>query len=599
MGFVAQIKRELRFVSALNRVLKGIKGINPDGRDLVCDDFEKAADRWPDSVAILFEGRQLTYRELDALANRYAHWAKGRGIRRGDTVALLMPNRLEYVAIWIGLAKVGVATALINNNLTGQSLAHCLAASGATHVLADEETWQAFEEVRHRIGRTSMLWVLGLKSDDETSERRGLDTAVKGASAVRPDRSAREDVKTSSTALYIFTSGTTGLPKAAKITHAKAQLYMRAFAAATRAKADDRIYCALPLYHSTGGLCAVGAALLTGGSLVVRRRFSAVAFWPEIVETGSTVFVYIGELCRYLVNQPEHELERKHKVRLAFGNGLRPEIWQTFQKRFAIPEILEFYGSTEGNVSLFNFDGKPGAIGRLPRYLRGQFNIRLVKFDLEHGEPMRGANGLCIEARPGEIGEAVGEIAADARHAFAGYADKGASEKKVLRDVFKPGDTFFRTGDLMRQDSEGYLYFVDRVGDTYRWKGENVSTTEVAERLAGAPGVEEVTVYGVAVPGAEGKAGMAAIVAGPDFDLEALARHVEHELPSYAQPVFLRLQRDMETTGTFKYTKTKLIADGFAPADSKDKIFYRHPEKGYVRVDKRNLAKLEAGELKL
>jgi fatty-acyl-CoA synthase len=599
MGVFARIKRESRFMSALNRLLKGIKGISPDGHDLVCDDFERAADRWPDNVAVICGDRQLSYRDMDALANRYAHWAKGRNIRRGDTVALLMPNRLEYVAIWIGLAKVGVATALINNNLTGNSLAHCLALSGATHVLADGDTWQAFEEVRERIGRTTMLWVLGLGDGDETSQRRGLDTAVKGASAVRPDRMTRADITAGSTALYIYTSGTTGMPKAAKITHAKAQLYMRAFAAATQAKPADRIYCCLPLYHSTGGLCGVGSALLTGGALVVRKRFSAQAFWSDVVTHGCTIFVYIGELCRYLVNSPEQPMEREHRLRLAFGNGLRPEIWSEFQNRFRIPEILEFYGSTEGNVSLFNFDGKPGAVGRIPRYLRNRFNIRLVKFDLDLGEPIRGANGLCVEARPGDIGEAIGEIGADVRHAFSGYADKAASEKKVLRDVFKTGDAYFRTGDLMRQDEAGYLYFVDRIGDTYRWKGENISTTEVAERLAAITGVAEVNVYGVAVPGAEGKAGMAAIVTGEGFDIEALRSQVDHELPAYAQPVFVRLQRDIETTGTFKYTKTHLVQDGFAPRDSKDRIYYRHPEKGYVRLDKRALTKLQAGELKL
>ncbi|MBX7249823.1 MAG: long-chain-acyl-CoA synthetase [Caulobacteraceae bacterium] len=599
MGVLARIRRESRFMAALSRLLKGIKGISPEGRELVCDDFERAADRWPDNVAMICGDRQLTYREMDALANRYAHWAKGRQIRRGDTVALLMPNRLEYVAIWLGLAKVGVATALINNNLTGKSLAHCLNLSGATHVLADGDTWQAFEEVRQQIGRTTMLWVLGLGEGDETSQRRGLDTAVKGASAVRPDRAAREDIKSGATALYIYTSGTTGMPKAARITHAKAQLYMRAFAATTQAKPTDRVYCCLPLYHSTGGLCGVGSALLTGAALVVRKRFSAQAFWSDVVTHGCTIFVYIGELCRYLVNSPEQPMEREHKLRLAFGNGLRPEIWPEFQKRFRIPEILEFYGSTEGNVSLFNFDGKPGAVGRIPRYLRNRFNIRLVKFDLELGEPARGTNGLCIEARPGEIGEAIGEIGHDVRHAFAGYADKAASEKKILRDVFKPGDAFFRTGDLMRQDEAGYLYFVDRVGDTYRWKGENISTTEVAERLAGLPGVEEVNVYGVPVPGAEGKAGMAAIVAGEGFDIDGMKARVDHELPSYAQPVFVRLQRGIETTGTFKYTKTALVQEGFSPPNSKDRIYYRHPERGYVRLDKRALTKLQAGELKL
>ena len=599
MGLWRRIGREMRFGKGLSRTLKPLKTIAANSPVLVSDDFEAAVDAHADKVAIVFEDREVTYRELDAMANRYAHWAKGRRIGRGEKVALMMPNRVEYLAIWLGLSKVGIVTALINNNLTGAALAHCIAISGAHHVLTDFETFEAVEDVRHQLPKSMSLWVLGLRSSDETSDRRGLDTAVKGASGVRPDKSARLDITAGDTALYIYTSGTTGLPKAAKITHARAQRFMRAFAGATAAKPGDRIYCVLPLYHSTGGLCGVGAALLSGATLVLRKKFSASHFWPDVVEKRCTMFVYIGELCRYLVNQPEHELERGHKLRLAFGNGIRPEVWTTFQTRFGIPEILEFYGSTEGNVSVFNFDGKPGSIGRIPPYLRKRFNVKLAQFDFDSEEPARGANGFCIECRPGEIGEALGMIDPnDHRFAFTGYADKAASEKKILRDVFARGDAWFRTGDLMRQDSEGYFYFVDRIGDTFRWKGENVSTTEVAERVAGAPGVREVAVYGVTVPGAEGKAGMAAIVADEGFDLEAFRDHIDHELPPYARPLFLRLQRDMETTGTLKYTKTGLVADGFNPVGSKDKVFYRHPEKGYVRIDKRVLAKLEAGELK-
>jgi fatty-acyl-CoA synthase len=598
MGLVASVKRELRFMRKLRRLMKRIKPVDPKSANLVCDDFEKAVDQWPNNVAVVFEERQVTYRDLDAMANRYAHWIKGRGLRRGDTVALIMPNRIEYLAIWLGFSKVGIATALVNNNLTGPALAHSLAISGATHLLADYSTYEAIEDVRGSLPRQVMLWVLGLRGDDETSDRRGLDAAVKGVSSVRPDRSVREGLHASDTALYIYTSGTTGLPKAARITHARAQLYMQALAGTTEATDKDRIYCVLPLYHSTGGLCAVGAALLNGGALVLKRRFSASQFWSDVAGQGCTMFVYIGELCRYLVNQPEDENERRHRLRLAFGNGLRPEIWKTFQSRFAIPEILEFYGSTEGNVSLFNFDARPGAIGRVPGYLRKRFNVRLVKFDVETEEPVRGANGLCLEARPGEIGEAIGLIGPDARHAYTGYADKAASEKKVLRDVFATGDAWFRTGDLMRQDSEGYFYFVDRIGDTFRWKGENVSTTEVAERLAGAPGVQEVTVYGVPVADLEGKAGMASLVVGEGFDIEALARHIDNELPSYARPVFVRLQKDLSTTGTFKYRKIDLMQDGFDPRKTKDPIYYRDPDKGFVKITARNLPRIESGAVR-
>src|SRR5690606_27974698 len=390
-------------------------------------------------------------------------------------------------------------------------------------------------------------------------ERRGLDKPVRGGSSVRPASSARAGLTNRDTALYIYTSGTTGLPKAAKITHARARTYMRAFAGATAGADKDVTYNVLPLYHSTGGLVGIGAALLNGGKLILRKRFSATNFWPDVKSTGATLFVYIGELCRYLVNCPEHPDERGHKLRLAYGNGLRPDVWTEFQKRFAIPDILEFYGSTEGNVSLFNFDGKPGAIGRVPNFLRKQINFRLVRFDIDNEAPTRGSDGLCQSARPGEVGEAIGQIADDTRHAFSAYADPAESEKKILRDVFVRGDRWFRTGDLMRQDSEGYIYFVDRIGDTFRWKGENVSTAEVEQRLADAPGVREVVAYGVPVPGQEGKAGMVALVVEGKFAPQAFAEWVDRELPTYARPVFVRLIKAAETTGTFKYRKVDLV----------------------------------------
>jgi len=379
----------------------------------------------------------------------------------------------------------------------------------------------------------------------------------------------------------------------------RVQLYMRGFAGATGSLASDRIYCCLPLYHATGGLCAVGAAILNGGELVLARKFSASQFWPDVIASGATMFVYIGELCRYLVNQPERPEEREHKLRMAFGNGLRPDVWTRMKERFRIPDILEFYGATEGNVSMFNFDGRLGAIGRAPRYLRKHFNIRLIRFDVETEEPVRGSNGLCVECRPGEIGECVGEIGASARESYAGYADKAASEKKVLRDVFAKGDAFFATGDLMRQDRDGYFYFVDRIGDTFRWKGENVSTSEVAEVLAKVEGVKEAIVYGVEVGDQDGRAGMAGLVVGPDFDLQRLHAQVEASLPSYAQPLFVRILPEIDTTGTFKYRKLDLVAEGFNPAELKGAVYYKHPTKGYVKLTRPSYSKIVSDEMRL
>jgi fatty-acyl-CoA synthase len=597
MRFWARAKREARFLRGLLRTLGRVKSVAPDSADLACDDIEAAVDKFGERTALVFEGRNVTYAQFDAMANRYANWAKGRGIKRGDTVALYMPNRIEYLPIWYGLSKVGIATALINNQVTGPALVHSLDICGATHLIADAETAQAFEAVRSQLSRSMIEWIVG---GGASRADRDLDRTLKGVSALRPDRAtARAGMTAKDVALYIFTSGTTGMPKAARVTHMRVQLYMRGFAAATEAKPEDRIYIALPLYHATGGLCAVGAALLTGAAIVLKRKFSATQFWDDVLTERCTMFVYIGELCRYLVNQPERPEERMHKLRLAFGNGLRPDVWERMVQRFRLPRILEFYGATEGNVSIVNFDGKLGAVGRIPGYVRKRFNVRLVRFDVETDAPMRGANGLCIECRPGEVGEALGRIGSEARMAYSGYADKAASNSKILRDVFTKGDAWFRTGDLLKQDDEGYFYFVDRVGDTFRWKGENVSTTEVAGQLDEAPGVLETNVYGVPVPGADGRAGMAALVVDESFDPVALTAYVEENLPSYAQPLFLRIQPQIETTGTFKHRKSDLVADGFDPSRSKAKLYVKMPAKGYVKLTPSVHAKILAEELRL
>ena len=583
-------------MGALLRTLRRLKGITPESPWLLCDDLEAAVDKHPQRTAITFEGKSLTYAQLDAMANRFAHWATGRGIKKGDTVALFMPNRIEYVAIWYGLSKVGVATALINNNQTGPALCHSLKISGAAHVIADVETAPHFEAVREDLGRKMTEWIVG---GGAPRADRDLDQALKGVSSLRPTReTARYGLTAKDVALYIYTSGTTGLPKAAKVTHSRVETYMRGFAGSTGSGPLDRIYCCLPLYHATGGLCAVGAALLNGGTLVLKKKFSASQFWDDIAEHRCTMFVYIGELCRYLVNQPEHAAERT-PLKMAFGNGLRGDVWERMNQRFKIAEILEFYGSTEGNVSLFNFDGKVGAIGRIPKYLRKRFNIKLVRFDVETEQPERNAQGFCIECKPGEIGEAIGAIGEDPRTNFTGYADKAATEKKVLRGAFAAGDAWFRTGDLMKQDEEGYFYFVDRVGDTFRWKGENVSTGEVSERLSEIPGVKEVNVYGVAVPGTDGRAGMVSLVAEPDFDLAIFQARSEAVLAPYAQPLFLRLQPEIETTGTFKYRKVDMVEDGFDPARVKEPLYFKEPGVGYVPLDAAMAARIAAGEFKL
>ena len=596
MGPFERLRRDFKFLRKLARALGRIRKIDPESDVLVCDDFEAAVDKYEDHTAISFENDRLTYRQLDALANRFAAWGLAQGLKPRDAVALLLPNRSEYVAAWMGLAKIGVAAALINNNLTGAALAHSLSISNADHVITDAESIHAIETIRAGLPRPLTYWLI----DAQSEAHRSLNLKEPKRAPERPPKSLRDGLKSMDVALYIYTSGTTGMPKAAKITHVRAQLYMRGFAGATGAKADDTIYCALPLYHATGGLCGVGSALLNGGTLVLRRRFSVSHFWDDIADHDCTMFVYIGELCRYLVNAPPHPRERDHRLRLAFGNGLRPDVWLEFQERFAIGDILEFYGSTEGNVSMFNFDAQPGAIGRVPNYLRKRFSVRLVKFDVESEQPIRGEDGLCIEAEPGEVGEAIGLIGGDARSEFAGYADKAASERKILRDVFEHGDAWFRTGDLMRKDADGYFYFVDRIGDTFRWKGENVSTTEVAEVIARYPGVAEAIAYGVKIDHVDGRAGMAAITPEPGFDLSGLRGFLERELPPYARPLFIRIQPALETTGTFKYRKLDLVREGFSPTAVEQALYFDHPnDHAYTPITTKLYQEIQSGLFRL
>ncbi|MEA2988939.1 MAG: fatty-acyl-CoA synthase, partial [Alphaproteobacteria bacterium] len=348
---------------------------------------------------------------------------------------------------------------------------------------------------------------------------------------------------------------------------------------------------------------APGAVLVKGGSVVIREKFSAREFWDDIVRWDCTLLQYIGELCRYLVNSPPSPNETKHRIRLACGNGLRPDVWPEFKRRFRIPTILEFYGATEGNCTFFNFEGKEGAVGRLPWFVAGRFPTKIVRFDVERQQPVRNAQGLCIECEADEAGEVIGRILKDPSkpgQRFEGYAADAETEKKILRDVFETGDVWFRTGDLMRKDANGYFYFVDRIGDTFRWKGENVSTTEVEGAIGEFDGALEANVYGVQVPGRDGRAGMAVIVAKAGFNLAAFREHLAQRLPDYARPVFLRLRNEIEVTTTFKPKKMDLVKEGFDPGLIADPIYFNDPTaKAFVRIDAELYDRIRAGQVRL
>jgi fatty-acyl-CoA synthase len=594
MGLSDAITREYTYVSSVGRTLFRLRHTTPDSPRTISDIFEDFARAKPDNIAVLHQDRTLSYADLAAGANRYARWAMERGVRKGDVVALFMEGRPEYLMAWLGMVKLGATAALINANLRGVPLAHSIGIAGAKHVVLGHELGDAYNEAAAAMEDRPIAWAAG----GVMPGTEDLDAALAGVSPAPLDKVVRDGLTCKDNAFYIYTSGTTGLPKAANFSHMRMLFMMYGFAGALDARESDRMYDALPLYHSTGGVCAVGVALTTGGSLVIRRKFSVQEFWTDLHRYRPTFFQYIGELCRYLLNAPSGPHERDHRIRAITGNGLRPEIWRAFQDRFAIPRIIEFYGATEGNVSMLNYDGKLGAVGRIPSYMRRLIPTRIVKFDIDAEAPVRGADGFCIECADDEVGEAVGQIKDETGRAFEGYTQTGETEKKVLRDGFAKGDKWFRTGDLMRRDAHGYFYFVDRVGDTFRWKGENVATSEVAEALGVVPGIAEANVYGVSVPGQDGRAGMAALVAMPGFDPTYLADKLA--LPAYARPIFLRLAPAMEITGTFKQRKVELVKEGFDPGAIADPLYWHNPASGrYERLDAAAYDTIVAGRVKL
>jgi fatty-acyl-CoA synthase len=536
--------------------------------------IEELGARFGTAPALISARENFSHAELAARANRYARWALAQGIAKGDVVALIMPNRADYLALWLGITRIGGVVALINTNLTGASLAHCVSVARPKHVIVAVELLEKFDAAK--IGTDATVWRHGVAFSD-----------LIGSFAGDPLRDGeKRGVTLNDPALLIYTSGTTGLPKAAYVSHHRVMMWAHWFAGMMGARADDRLYNCLPMYHSVGGVVASGAVLLAGGSVVLREKFSASAFWNDVTETQCTIFQYIGELCRYLLKSDAPVPE--HRLRLACGNGLSGDVWEAFQTRFDIPQILEFYAATEGNFSLYNAEGKPGAIGRIPAFLAHRFPVALVKQD---------GGGKWIAVARGEAGEAIAKIAGGAAR-FEGYTDSAATDKKILRDVFEPGDAWLKSGDLMRQDAQGFFYFVDRMGDTFRWKGENVATTEVAAALNEFPGIVQANVYGVVVPGADGRASMAALEISGNLDLAGLKAHLAARLPAYARPVFLRIAASLAITETFKQKKADLADEGFDPSLIADPL-YADAGEGYVPLDAELYARIKTGRIRI
>jgi citronellyl-CoA synthetase len=585
MSMLAKAREFTRVVSEFSKVVPalGYKMAEVDQKVSLGAVFEDTAAAYPDNIMLLFEGRQWTYSEFNSQVNQLAHLLESKGIARGDTVALFMENRAEFVLAMLALLKLGASASLVNNSLSGAALVHCIKATDAKSCIVGEERADVLAEVRAELGLqdgSDYLWFAD--SGDTPAPDWAIDAGTAMTAMSTENLPVTRDITAGETALYIFTSGTTGLPKAAVVLHKKILAAGQGMGKiGFQIKPEDRLYLCLPIYHITGmgpGFCGF---ISVGGSIVLRRSFSASNFWPEIQKYQANCFVYVGELCRYLSMQPECSEEKNNPLQKMLGNGLRPDVWDEFKTRFDVPRICEIYGSSEGNVSFLNLLNKDKTIGAAIS------KVALVQYDNENDEIVRDSNGRCIEVPIGEPGLLLGEI--NAKAAFDGYTNPEATASKIVSNVLAEGDRWFNTGDLIRQIDVGFamglkhFQFVDRTGDTFRWRAENVSTNEVGEVLNQHPQIDMANVYGVEVPGAEGRAGMVAFAleADTEFDVDALTQLVERELPGYAQPVFIRLQREVATTVTFKLLKGELREQAFhLDKIGGDTIFVRKPRSG-------------------
>ncbi len=526
----------------------------------------------PFGLAFEMGDERYTWGALDDKTSQIAHVLSNHGVKKGDIVALLGTNSPLYIATLFGINRVGATAALINSNLEGHPLSHAVKASGARVAVVEAKS---AETLRSRVDLKPQLERIFVFNNGDFEDRLAEAPA---RAFPRVPMNANDDY------VYIYTSGTTGLPKPCKVSHGRAVVGGASFGPLFWGfKPGDKLYNVLPLYHSNALLLGVGACIMTRTPMAMRSSFSAKAFWDDVQRYNATAMIYIGELCRYLVNTPPCEAERNNPLRVALGNGLRPDVWGPFQKRFDIPDIREFYGATEAPGIIVNLTGKQGSVGRVP--MRRLSHLRIVRYDVDVDDYVRDGDGFCIECAVDEPGELLIKLDDEPRSAaseFRGYTDDAATDKKVVRDVFETGDRYYRSGDLMRYDAEDYFFFVDRIGDTYRWKGENVSTAEVADVLSRAPGVRETTVCGFHVPGMEGQAGLAAVVCTEPFDPEEFWR-IAQELPAYAQPRFVRVIDELSTTATFKIQKLSLRREGIDPVAQDGRVFLRQDD-GYTKL---------------
>ncbi|KAI9136423.1 hypothetical protein BKA69DRAFT_1104278 [Paraphysoderma sedebokerense] len=602
--------RETYMIYSLLRSLKLLKTLEYSSDSSHVVRLVNNAKRYPKKVFLVCEDKIWTYEEFNKEVNRMAHYLRdGCNVRPNDVVSLFMENCPDFLIALFAIGKCGAIASLINYNLRDKPLLHCLTITNGAHILYHPSLVSAVQPISAELLKRNVQFIAYSKEPIPSAESLlgsfVNDDVLSKYSDMETDKKWRK-CKHLDTACFIFTSGTTGLPKAAVIPHVKLWGIGQLFSDLGHITKEDRVYIALPLYHTNAVGIGVGMALSKGGSILLSRKFSVSKFWEECHAGEATAMMYIGELCRYLLSRPQSPKDREHKVRTAIGNGLRPEIWEDFKTRFNIPRVGEFYGATEGTVALFNYNTNnfgAGAVGHMGRVLSISYAPKIIEIDPITEDPVRNKNGYCVQCPYGKAGEMIAKI--DDRIAtsqFKGYyGNKSANEKKLLRDVFTKGDAYFRTGDLLKKDKDGFYYFVDRLGDTFRWKGENVSTAEVGTIVASFPGISEATIYGTLVPDHDGRAGMAAIVVDPSkFDMNEFPKYLLKQLPRYAVPVFIRFLEKLETTGTFKHQKVKLRNEGIEVAEFTDKVFMLDfKESKFKPFTTNELAAIKRGEIKI
>jgi fatty-acyl-CoA synthase len=527
-------------------MLRGALGmlVRPGDKSSVGLYFQRNAHRHPDRPFLRFEGKTFSYGDANAEVNRYASVLADRGVQRGDVVGVLMTNRPETMFVVLATVKLGATVGLLNHHQRDQVLAHSFGLLGSALDVVGEECQEALDSLAEPLANV-------LYSQD-------LYSAAREAGAADPPVCTQITAK--ERAFLIFTSGTTGLPKASVMTHLRWTKSMAGLGGlGIRLNPTDTLYCCLPLYHNNALTVALSSVLAGGGTFALGKQFSASRFWDEIIREKATAFIYIGELCRYLLNQPVKPVDRRHKIRLAVGNGLRPELWDEFKNRFGIDRIVEFYGASEVNIAFVNSFGvdRTAGFGPLP--------YAIVEYDDATGKAERGPDGRLRRVPSGGVGLLLAKVTS--RSPADGYTDKAASEARLVRDGFKDGDVWFDTGDLVRDQGLHHIAFVDRLGDTFRWKGENVATTEVEGALTQSDAITQAVVFGVDIPGTDGKAGMAVVTLQPDaeFDGRAVADLAYSQLPGYAVPLFIRVVPELEQTSTFKSRKVELRKQGYVP----------------------------------